>query len=74
MSEKSPLDMQIERFERAAAELELAVKHAKTSARHLREREMARAWAHGFALVGHLRKAQKVVDEIADDHAKHAVP
>ena len=74
MTAKTPLDEQIERFEKAAAELELAMKHAKTSAQHLRDKEMARAWAHGFAIHGHMVRAKKLMDEIADDHATHAIP
>lgn len=68
------IDRVAERYEEAAAELELAVEHARTAAHHMRERELARGPAHGFSVHGHLRKARDVLDDLARLHADRSEP
>lgn len=62
------------RYEEVVAELELAIAHLKTTAAHFREKELARAGAHAFAVTGHLKKAEQKMDALAILHANHAKP
>ena len=61
-------------YEAAATELEQAARHLRTSARHVRGREGARIGAHAFAAYGHLRRAQHLLDRLAEIHASKSRP
>ena len=61
-------------YETATAELEQAVLHLRTSARHVRGREGARIGAHAFAAYGHVRRAQQLLDQLAELHASKSRP
>ena len=69
-----PRDEAAETLERLAAELELAARHCRTAAGHYRQREVPRACAHLFAAHGHLRRAQRGLDALAEEHADHSIP
>jgi len=58
----------------AAAELERAAAHARTAAAHFLGREVPRGCAHIVAVEGHLLKARRLLDGVAETHAAHAVP
>lgn len=53
-----------------AAELERAAAHARTSAQRLLAGETPRGHAHGLATVGHMRKAQRLMDELSVELAE----
>lgn len=61
-----------ERYRSLAAELERGAAHARTSAQRLLAGELARGHAHGLSTVGHLRRAQQLMDELAIEHAKRS--
>ncbi len=63
---------QARRLDALADELEGAVDHARGAARLLRAGELARGWAHSLACDGHMRKAGRLLDEVACDHAEHS--
>jgi phosphoribosylformimino-5-aminoimidazole carboxamide ribotide isomerase len=58
-----------ERYQRLAAELDRAGAHAKTAARRLLAGELGRGNAHGLATMGHMTKAQRMMDDLAVDAA-----
>lgn len=61
-------------FERAAAELELAVRHCRTAAGHMRAREVPRGAAHAWAAHGHVLRAGTLLEEQARVHAQKSNP
>jgi hypothetical protein len=61
-------------FDRAADELEPAVRHLRTTARHFRAGEVPRACAHSLAAYGHVRTALDRFDRWAVLHASIADP
>ncbi len=61
-------------FDRAAEELEQAVKHCRTAAGHLRSREIPRGAAHAWAALGHLDVAEELMREQARMHARESNP
>lgn len=63
---------QIERYRLLAAELEKGASHARTAAKRIKEGNQPRDAAHGFAVRGHLVRADQILDEIAADHADRA--
>ena len=63
-----------EEFEQAARDLDLAVQHLRTAARHFRERNVPRGCAHAFAAQGHVNVAQGHIDHRAIVHAEKSVP
>jgi hypothetical protein len=48
--------------------------HARTAAKHFEAREVPRGCAHIVAVEGHLLKARRMLDGVAEVHAAHAVP
>lgn len=71
--EPSPAEAsQIERYRLLAAELEKGASHARTAAKRIKEGNQPRDAAHGFAVRGHLVRAQEILDEIAAEHADRA--
>ena len=67
-----PRDAAADRLEALAAELELAARHCRVAAGHYRDREIPRACAHMWAGYGHLHRAQRGLDELAEHHADHS--
>lgn len=63
---------QIERYRLVAAELEKGASHARTAAKRVRDGNQPRDAAHGFAVRGHLVRADRILDEIAAEHADRA--
>ena len=63
------LEVQAERFDKIAAELEAAARHAKIVAIHFRNQEVARAGAHSLAMHGHVVNANNLFEEGARVHA-----
>ncbi len=61
-------------FEAAAAELEQAAQHCRTAARHVRDGEIPRMGAHAWAALGHVREAERALDDQARTHATKSVP
>jgi hypothetical protein len=61
-------------FEQAADELELAARHCRTAAGHMREREVPRGAAHAWAAHGHVVRAEALLDEQARMHAEKSNP
>lgn len=60
--------------DQAAHELELAVRHLQTAAKHFREGEIPRGCAHVFAAYGHEHKASTAIHALAVLHAARSVP
>ena len=60
---------QIARYRLLAAELEKGASHARTAAKRIKEGNQPRDAAHGFAVRGHLVRADEILDEIAAEHA-----
>ncbi len=63
---------QIDRYRQLAAEMEKGASHARTAAKRIRDGNEPRDAAHGFAVRGHLVRAQEILDEIAAEHADRA--
>ena len=63
-----------QRYEQAADELEVAVRHLRTAARHLHEQNVPRGCAHAFAAYGHIRSCERSIDENAILHAAKSEP
>ena len=61
-------------FDDAAEELDLAARHCRTAASHLRDREVPRGAAHAWAAHGHLRVADGLLEEQARVHARKSNP
>jgi hypothetical protein len=61
-------------FERAADELELAARHCRIAAGHMREREVPRGAAHAWAAHGHVVRAAALLEEQARMHAEKSSP
>jgi hypothetical protein len=61
-------------FETAAEELEQAVAHCRTAARHFRNREVPRGGAHAWAAFGHILSAEQALEEQARAHAHRSNP
>ena len=61
-------------FDTAADELEQAVAHCRTAARHFRSQEVPRAGAHAWAAHGHIRAAEEALHEQARMHAARSNP
>ncbi len=62
------------KYEQSARELELAVQHLRTAARHFRDREVPRGCAHALAAYGHMCSGQSLLNENAVLHAARSVP
>ena len=69
----SPYDP-AELFEEVAQQLDLAAAHARTAARHFRDREYARMGAHAWAAQGHIHEAQSRLARQSRDHARVSTP
>ena len=69
----SPYDP-AELFEEVAQQLDLAAAHARTAARHFRDRNIPRGCAHAYAAQGHLHVAQGHIDHRAVVHAEKSLP
>lgn len=61
-------------FDRAADELELAARHARTAAGHMRGGEVPRGAAHAWAVHGHVLRAGALLDEQARVHSQKSNP
>jgi hypothetical protein len=61
-------------FENAANELELAARHCRTAAGHMRKREVPRGAAHAWAAQGHVLRAAALLEEQARVHAEKSNP
>ena len=59
-------------YERAAQELETAIKHLQHTANHFRNREVPRACAHVVATLGHMNQARDVLERLMVEHAAKA--
>ncbi len=58
-----------QRYQMLANELERAAAQARNSAQRMLDGEVARGQAHGLSTVGHIRRSQQLMDEIAIDAA-----
>jgi predicted ATPase len=61
-------------YDGIADELELAATHARTSARHFRNEELPRGFAHAWAVHGHVSEARVRLDQQAREHARLSNP
>jgi phosphoribosylformimino-5-aminoimidazole carboxamide ribotide isomerase len=64
--------VQMDRYRLLAAELEKGASHARTAAKRIKEGNQPRDAAHGFAVRGHLVRADQILDDIAAEHADRA--
>ncbi len=60
------------RWNQVARECEAASRHAVVAARHMLDLQTPRACAHGFATQGHLSRAARLTQELAELHAERA--
>ncbi len=74
MSQEAVFEDIAKQYEELASELELAVAHCHTVAGHFRSRELARAGAHGYAIHGHMKKSEELLNKLAKLHAEKATP
>jgi len=74
MSQDAFLEDVAKQYEELAVELELAVAHCHTVATHFRNKELARAGAHGFSIHGHMKKAEEMLTNLAKLHAEKSTP
>ena len=59
-------------LETAALELEKAAAHCRIASKHFSEHEVPRGCAHTFASIGHISKANKLIDTCARTHSGFA--
>jgi hypothetical protein len=57
-------------YEHVAAELEVAARHCRTTAQHVRDGEIPRAAAHAWAAFGHIQNATEQLVDQARLHAR----
>jgi hypothetical protein len=74
MSADENLEAAASLFEGAADELELAARHCRTAAEHMRAREVPRGAAHAWAALGHVRGAEELLERQARTHATKSNP
>lgn len=74
MSNQRFLEDIAKQYEDLAIELELAVAHCHDVAAHFRNKELARAGAHGYSVHGHMKKAEEMLTKLAKLHAEKSVP
>jgi len=74
MAANEDLEAAASLFERAADELELAARHSRTAAGHMRDREIPHGAAHAWAAHGHVLRAGELLDEQARVHARKSNP
>ena len=72
MSER--LDATARLYDDIADELEHALAHVRTAAKHFRDAEVPRGAAHAWAAHGHLLEAAERLETQAREHARHSVP
>jgi hypothetical protein len=61
-------------FDRAGDELELAARHVRTAAGHMRDGEVPRGAAHAWAAHGQVLRAGALLDDQARVHAQKSNP
>ncbi len=66
-------EIQADRLEVMVEEMQKAIAHARIAASHFREGEVPRAAAHVLAIQGHLAKSASLVQEISEQHSRHAL-
>ena len=59
-------------YRQITAELEAAATHSQVAAEHMGASDIARACAHGMAVAGHVRKAERMLGEVAEIHSGKA--
>jgi len=74
MAANEDLEAAASLFDRAGVELELAARHCRTAAGHMREREVPRGAAHAWAAHGHVLRAGTLLEEQARIHAQNSNP
>jgi hypothetical protein len=57
-----------DQYEASARELDDAAAQLRIAAGHFRDRDVARGCAHAFAAYGHMRVAQRQIDDHAIEH------
>lgn len=62
------------RYQRLAEECDKAAAHARVAAQHHLAGEIPRGPAHGLSVEGHLVRARRLLEEIAEIHADHSRP
>jgi phosphoribosylformimino-5-aminoimidazole carboxamide ribotide isomerase len=71
----SPVSISVAgRYQSLAEELDRAAAHARVAAQHHLTGEVPRGPAHGFSVEGHLVRARRLLDEIAEVQAEHSRP
>lgn len=60
------------RFRRMVEELDKASRHARIGEEHFLNKEIPRGCAHALALQGHLNACQRLLDEMAEEHARRS--
>jgi hypothetical protein len=62
----------VDRLDKLAGDLEMALKHCRTATDHMRKHDVPRFTAHVLALYGHMKMAQENFDRLATTHAEKA--
>lgn len=62
------------KYQRLAEECEKAAAHAKVAAQHHLTGEIPQGPAHGLSVEGHLVRARRLLEQIAEVHADHSRP
>ena len=66
------LETSAKQYDEIAKELQKAVEHYKTCAKHFRENEIPRGAAHAFAGWGHMNKAEQLLKDESIVHAENS--
>ena len=74
MSTNEKMEEAAKLYDAAAEELEQAVAHCRTAARHFREDVVPRGAAHAWAALGHIKAAEESLDVQARAHARASNP
>ena len=74
VSSEERLEAAAKLFDAAAEELERAVAHCRTAARHFRDGVVPRGAAHAWAAFGHVKAAEESLEAQARTHAEKSNP
>ena len=68
----NPLEEAEKLYDEAAKQLDLAARHCEVTAAHFRDENVPRAAAHAWAAFGHLREAERLLEEQAREHSRRS--
>ncbi len=68
----TPLEEAAALYDEAAKQLDLAARHCEVTAAHFRNEDVPRAAAHAWAALGHLKEAERMLEDQAREHSRRS--